>query len=361
MISNMLAGRREFSLTGSYIDVNELSRRVFQRCPKLAIIFKDMTLKYDQQKAVFGLVTIESNYKAEVIYQEPYKDFDINSVIEDNGQFNIVSYIKKYKYDKRGYPVHLPITSTDTNGLWKSVGANNKLVYSELPGLEGLSCEYSENKYIIIHFNYKYDPSQIYNMENSANNEAEKLVRILFGNGQIPPFLKVFLTFSYIQQTCKTDTMYIESLKRGMKGVDIAPELAFSVLGSTRHNAVSKGIASAMTLILTKSGIECITVEGKLLVENSEDEYYWNMVKLGGVWYHLDASWFLDTNGINVSRFMCNHNKFMSEHRWYEGTPIAKGCTFDYDYIEDYINENCDKLIASGISQKYLQPEEVYE
>lgn len=85
------------------------------------------------------------------------------------------------------------------------------------------------------------------------------------------------------------------------------------------------------------------------------------MVKLGSVWYHLDATWYLDNKGINVSRFMCNNNNFYKEHRWYEGTPDAKGCTFNYDYIEEYINDNFDKLTSAGIAEKYLQPEEVYD
>ncbi len=84
------------------------------------------------------------------------------------------------------------------------------------------------------------------------------------------------------------------------------------------------------------------------------------MVKLGDVWYHLDASWFLDHNGINVGRFMCNDSIFLNDHLWSEELPTAKGCTFNYDYIEEYINNNFQKLIAEGVSEKYLRPDEIY-
>jgi hypothetical protein len=351
-----------FTIKGKF-DLDELFAEALKRCPKLTFIFKDWEGKLSNDRLWIYVVPVSYNYNTELElkYEIPYRGFDMRDVIEDDGDFNIIDFLKKYKRDYKAYPENIPIATLNPDRIWNAVNKEQKIIYDEFQGLDGIGCSRKPERHILLNFKYKYDTEQLYNMEVAAKNEADKLIKILFGTGHIPPFLKVFLSFSYVQQNCKFDSMYIEALKRGMKGIDVAPELPFSVLGSVKKHAVSKGVSSAITLILTMSGVECVTIEGKLFVENSENDYFWNMVKLNNVWYHLDAMWYLDNKGINIARFMCNDKIFFKEHRWYEGTPDAKGCTFNYDYIEEYINENFDKLVSFGIQEKYLRPEEIYD
>ena len=51
--------------------------------------------------------------------------------------------------------------------------------------------------------------------------------------------------------------------------------------------AVCSGYAEAMALLLTYSGVEC-----KIVIGSSKNENHaWNLVKISGDWYHLDATW----------------------------------------------------------------------
>jgi hypothetical protein len=302
----------------------------------------------------------QNEIEVEVEYEEPYRGFNLSDVIDDGGDFDVIEYIKKYKQAKKAYPLYIPVATLNTSRISEALNNNSGLCFDEFQGLDGVSFGYQENRHITVIFNYRYDPVQLYNMEIAAQSEADKLVKYLYGKDKIPPFLKVFLVFSYIQQSVKYDTMYIDGLKRGMKNMDISSELPFCVLGSASKRAISKGIAKAFKLIMDKSEIECQIVRGMLNITGGEDEYYWNIVKLNGMYYHMDASWHIDNKGINVSRFMCNDHVFFTDHGWYEGTPSAKGRTYNYDYIEEHINENLNKLIASGIEEKYLTPDEVY-
>lgn len=361
MINNMLVQNTQFTVKGSF-DIDMLKYESFRRCPKLTFIFQfgESCTYYDIRYISF--IPIKYNYTTEIKidYRLPYQGFDIRQVIEDNGNFDIMTFLKNYKRLNGVYPVHIPIATFNAETIWNTVCSEQKAIYEEFPGLDIINNDTFADYGLLLTFNYKYDTGQIYNMELAADNAAEKMIITLFGSGNIPPFLKVFLVFSYVQQNCKFNSMYSDAMMRGVKGIDIAPELAFGVLCSANKQVVSKGVASAVTLILTKAGIDCITIQGDLLVENSENVYYWNMAKLGDVWYHLDASWCLDHNGINVGRFMCNDSIFLNEHLWSEELPTAKGCTFNYDYIEEYINNNFQKLIAEGISEKYLRPDEIY-
>lgn len=51
------------------------------------------------------------------------------------------------------------------------------------------------------------------------------------------------------------------------------------------HSAVCEGYTAAMQLILNILGFENHTVKNKI------DNHIWNRVKVGGTWYHIDATW----------------------------------------------------------------------
>lgn len=355
----MFAQNTEFILSGININIDALFEQVFNRSPKLTYIYKQGSAKIHYQEAFLGLM--QHSNRMTIEYELPYKGFKLSDVIDDTGDLDIINFLTKYKHTYKAYPINLPIATHNTDRIWDIISQNQKLIYDEFQGLDTFRCSYLPNRHITIVFDYRYDPVQIYNMEAASQNEAERLVKYLYGKGNIPQFLKVFLAFSYIQQSVKYDTTYIESMKRGLKNLDISPELPFCVLGSASKRAISKGISEAFKLIMGRSGIECLIVRGKLNVPGGEDEYYWNMVKLNGMYYHVDVSWYVNNKGINVSRFMCNDRIFFNEHAWYEGTPDAKGCTFNYDHVEEYVNENINKLTASGIEKKYLIPDEIYD
>lgn len=59
--------------------------------------------------------------------------------------------------------------------------------------------------------------------------------------------------------------------------------------GLVDHGAVCLGYSTTFQLLADLAGLECITVVGA--ASSSEMEHAWNMVRLDGSWYCLDATW----------------------------------------------------------------------
>ena len=68
------------------------------------------------------------------------------------------------------------------------------------------------------------------------------------------------------------------------------PRESFEPYGALVDNtAVCLGFASAFQLLMDMAGIECITVVGAAF--RSREDHAWNMVRLDGAWYCVDATW----------------------------------------------------------------------
>ena len=59
--------------------------------------------------------------------------------------------------------------------------------------------------------------------------------------------------------------------------------------GLVNHTAVCLGYAATFQLLCDLAGVECITVVGAAF--SSQEDHGWNMVRLNGQWYCLDATW----------------------------------------------------------------------
>ncbi|WPX08904.1 S-layer homology domain-containing protein [Anaerocellum danielii] len=84
--------------------------------------------------------------------------------------------------------------------------------------------------------------------------------------------------------------------------------------------AVCDGYAKAMYVLLNTTGIETIVVYGQAGDVASKIGHAWNMVKLDGDWYHLDATWDdRDSLGgvqIDYSYFNVTDDDISSDHWW---------------------------------------------
>ena len=70
---------------------------------------------------------------------------------------------------------------------------------------------------------------------------------------------------------------------------------AHSIVGAfLEKKAVCEGIAKAFKLLCNEYGLKCIVVVGKAdpKLEFGDDTYHaWNVIKIGGASYHVDATW----------------------------------------------------------------------
>jgi transglutaminase/protease-like cytokinesis protein 3 len=92
-----------------------------------------------------------------------------------------------------------------------------------------------------------------------------------------------------------------------------------------RREAVCLGFATAFQLFMDLLEVECITVVGAAF--HSLDAHAWNMVRLNGEWYCVDATW---DRGRGGSPNICGYFNVTSDrmaktdHQWdYENTPMA--------------------------------------
>lgn len=89
--------------------------------------------------------------------------------------------------------------------------------------------------------------------------------------------------------------------------------------------AVCLGYATTFQLFMDLLGIECITVVGAAF--HSTADHAWNMVKLNGEWYCVDATWDLG-HGSSPQRCLyfnvTSEHMAKSDHQWdYENIPMA--------------------------------------
>lgn len=89
---------------------------------------------------------------------------------------------------------------------------------------------------------------------------------------------------------------------------------AYEVLA--RKKAVCAGIAMLFKALCDRCGIGCIVVSGMLLKKGQRTEHAWNMVQLGGGWYHVDVTNDLP-DASNENRMSHNHFNLNDEDAVY--------------------------------------------
>lgn len=104
------------------------------------------------------------------------------------------------------------------------------------------------------------------------------------------------------------------------------PRDSFRPYGAlVNRKAVCLGYATAFQLLMDMLEVECITVVGAAF--HSTGDHAWNMVRLNGEWYCVDATWDL---GRGASPASCGYFNVTSDymartdHQWdYENVPMA--------------------------------------
>lgn len=95
--------------------------------------------------------------------------------------------------------------------------------------------------------------------------------------------------------------------------------------GLVKGKGVCLGFSAVFQLLMDMAGVECITIVGAAY--NSEEDHAWNMVRLDGKWYCVDATW--DWTYYNELGFMVYFNvtsdvMASTDHQWdYNSVPEA--------------------------------------
>ncbi len=121
-----------------------------------------------------------------------------------------------------------------------------------------------------VHFTYRMTADEISSMNMAAEEAAKSIIAQL--SPDMDDYEKVKFFHDYLVLNCENDTKY---------------PFADTVYGALVENkAHCEGYSKAFSYLCNLAGIENTIVTGETYVD-----HMWNMVKIGGNWYHVDVTW----------------------------------------------------------------------
>ena len=156
----------------------------------------------------------------------------------------------------------------------------------------------------------------------------------------------------------------------------------FTVYGALAEGeAVCEGYAKAMQMLLSASGIPCGMIRG----DAEGVAHIWNVIELGGEWYHTDPTWDdndsegnisyeyfnLTTEAITKNHTICDDvQTLLSQQKSTEIDPLVKYnfyvpiCTkkdMNYYYVEGVMVEKCDGSADEQLIQAIIDKAKRHE
>lgn len=118
---------------------------------------------------------------------------------------------------------------------------------------------------------YRYSDDEIERMQSVIDGEADRIIAMI--TPEMSEYDVVKLFYDYLAE----NVVYDEETEncRDIYGV------------FADHRAICGGYAKAMEYLCSKVGIEAITITG----DADGVPHMWNMVRLGGEWYHVDPTY----------------------------------------------------------------------
>lgn len=153
-------------------------------------------------------------------------------------------------------------------GKLLNVLRQEQLAYTQVAGWDW---EFNtERQGFDIVFRYRFTADEISSMNLASERAAKEIMKNVTDDMDDYQKLKYF--HDYLVLNCDTDQN---------------DEYADTIYGAlVRKKALCEGYAKAFSYLCNLAGIENIIITGEASVP-----HMWNMVKLGGNWYHVDITW----------------------------------------------------------------------
>lgn len=141
---------------------------------------------------------------------------------------------------------------------------------------------------------YLYDKETAMQMRKDLEKAAEQAVAQV--DTSLDDYEQALIVHDYLVQNCEYD---YENYQKNQ-----VPDISHTAYGSlVNHIAVCDGYSDAFSYIMdNKLGISCDVVSSQAMA------HAWNMIEIGGKWYHVDATWD-DPTKDNIGRV--GHNYFL--------------------------------------------------
>ena len=167
------------------------------------------------------------------------------------------------------------------------------------------------------------DSAGLSKKDREIYDAAQKVLKKLVKSG-MSDYEKEVAVYNWIVNSVDYDWTHQDRMKD-------TPRESFEPYGGlVNHTAVCLGYATTFQLLMDLAGVECITVPGAAF--SSQEDHGWNMVRINGEWYCLDATWdanYREHGGSGRQRDWSYFNVTSdemadSDHQWdYANTPEA--------------------------------------
>lgn len=302
----------------------------------------------------------------EILQSEFRSDISASSGVPANSPY-ISEYELRYGYkslNERERAVYRTIM--DAVFGFKSVSAGGcdyntfKKVFvvfcSDYPECFWVTGDWTASGYIIggVRKYTTYSPKYRYTKQQASEVEAKiKVIADDFISG-IPDdasdYDKALAVYRFIATYAKYDTE--TSRKLGGGRVDTSTDRSCSIDGYFLDKlAVCSGFSKATQMLLGKLGIECVYVTGK----SEGGGHSWNMVKLDGDYYYIDATWANTrregTGALTYDFFCITTSELLYDHSIdvSSGLPLCSATKFNYFVKNGLVAKSCDENTLASL------------
>jgi len=257
----------------------------------------------------YDLSRIVTYYEAVVYITYKHTQSEISDIHYITGRSELADIIQTLLEEMDSY-VALRITSSTITG--EEITAAVSKAYEQNPA----SCvvppivtvtihpESGLQRIIEIELEYGWKLTELQKMKSALNEKVQKIVE---NAANIKPAALALDLYEKLAQNCAYDpTGSMRSSRTELN----------SGLGATAYGALvegyadSKGFAAAYSALCRAVGIDCQVVEGT----QSGETHYWDIIKLGDFYYHIDASAYYAA-GIAHS-FMQSDEQMRENYEW---------------------------------------------
>ena len=339
-----------FQIFKSSISFEKILKEVLIQEPRLLFYISSYSYSYTKNSRL----SMIADYTVTIDYNQNAPD-SFDDITIDDGTYTLLNY-KSLSNPEKLYFIsdgHSDLSQRIIDsfhnfhiryeGLYKV--ENNSITFDQL----------SDNIALTTKFTYCLPLNQLNQKKRQAEFKANQIAKDLTGGLVIPPFVKVFLAFSYLQQNTSYDHRAYNNLAMDLESITIdpAPHLSYGPLVEGR--GICSGIAYAFKTLMESLNIECMVIHG-ILNEDSSMDHAWNLVRINNQYYHVDATCGIE-QGVCVSSFMKCDSQMNGYHWDQEFFPRATGRHFNYDFIEDWLIDNGEDLVDSGIDSQFVFPD----
>lgn len=193
---------------------------------------------------------------------------------------------------------------------------------------------------------YVYPKEKILALRNETEKQANAIIKSII-KPVMSDYEKILAVHDYIIKNSEYD-----QLNADLGTVPPEEHEAYGVL--VKGTGVCDSYAKAMKLLLEKSGVTCLLVEGTTIEDSASVDHAWNIVKLDDEYYHIDATW--NDAELNYQYFNMNDEAIRKTHLWDKSKyPVCSGTKYNYFEYNKLVANNQEEamsMIAKAVSNQ---------